>query len=166
MSLYPDMAAEHPGIKLEEQKEMQEFDADSEKNENEEAADLERNCNLDEPPTVNNNDDQRQSLQDEENLQEQVIVEVNKEPLEIFRKDEIVEVDNDIENFETGDGDMKNDSDKDTDIEAEDQEIAGVQIPNENDEEEDLGRGKRKRLKYPCYFNADSVNTIMVEGDS
>ena len=106
MSPYPDIEAELPGVELEEQKEMQEFDADHEKDKNKEAVDLERNCNLDEPQTMNNNDKQRQNLHHEENLRKLEIVEVNEQRLEMFRHYEIVEVDGFIENFEAGDGDM------------------------------------------------------------
>ena len=143
---------------------MQEFNADNETDENEKAADLERNCNLDEPLTMNNNDEQRQNFHDEVNLREQKIVEVNKQQLEVFRQDKIVEVDNDVRYFETGEGDMRNVSDEDADQETEDQEIAGVQNLNKNDE--DLRRGERKRSRNPCYLNAETVSSIMVGGDS
>ena len=56
---------------------MQEFDADSEKDENEEAVESERNCTLDNIPNVNNTESQRE-FDTAENLDDQEIIEVNK----------------------------------------------------------------------------------------
>ena len=76
-----------------------------------------------------------------------------------------MEINDEIENFETGDEDMRNENDDNADVEAEDQEIAGVQNPYNNDGEEENRRGKRKRSRNPCYFNSNTVNTIMMEKD-
>ena len=47
---YLDIAAKLPGIVLEGQRDLQESDADGEKDENEEAVESERNCTLDNLP--------------------------------------------------------------------------------------------------------------------
>ena len=67
-------------IEKEEQKVLQEVDADSEKDKNEEAAESERNCTLDEMPNMNNPDGQR-NYSYVENLDEQEILKIIQEPV-------------------------------------------------------------------------------------
>lgn len=82
-----------------EQKDLQEFNADGEKDKNEEAAESERNCTLDEFPNMNNPDGQRE-CNHVENLDEQEIHEVNEEPMEVPRQEEILEIDEDSDKFD------------------------------------------------------------------
>ena len=88
MASYLDIAVELLGIELKEQNNLQEFYADSEKDENEEAANLERNCTLDELPNMNNPDGQRE-YKYVKNFDEQEILKVNEEPVNIPRQEEI-----------------------------------------------------------------------------
>ena len=76
MSPYPDIAAKLPGKELKEQKDLQEFDVDNEKDKNEEAAESERNCTLDELPNMNNLEGQRE-FNPAENLDDHEIIEIN-----------------------------------------------------------------------------------------
>ena len=150
MAPYLDIAAKLLGIELEEQKEVQDFDADRVNDENKEATDLGRYCDLGKILTLNNSAEQTENHQ-EENLEEQEILKVDEEPLEISRHDKMLEIDEEIDNYDTGDTDMGFEDNNNANKKNGDQEITRMEILNQNDEEEYLGGGKKKVKKLVLF---------------
>ena len=76
---------------------------------------------------------------------------MNEKTIEIPRQEEILEIEEEIDNYETVDTDMEKENNNDN-VENRDGEITRVDTLNQNDEEKDLGRGKRKKSRNPCYL--------------
>ena len=148
---------------LEEQKDLKEFDTDM-KDENEEAAQSERNCTLDELPNMNNPDGQKE-INYVENLDDQEILKVNQVPVEVPRQEEILEIDEESDNFDAENEEIGNENYNANEDKIEDDKITGVESQNQNEEEEDLGRGKRRKSRNPQYFNLAKVNVLMSNGN-
>ena len=105
---------------------------------NEAAAESERNCALDDLPKINNPEIQIE-FNCTENLDDQEIIKINQEPMQAPRQEEILEI------KEIGNKNYNN-----LDDGIQDDEITGAE--NQNKEEDgELGKGKRKIKKSKIF---------------
>ena len=138
---YPDIATEFPGIEIEKEGLTSTLNADNGINENEEAANSERNCDLGELPRQNETVAKGNDLIIEGDPDELNMIEVVKEPTNQEIQEEITEI------LDQDDWIINIENEVEENIEIEEEEITGVNKIQEIENDIELGQGRRKKAR-------------------